>query len=154
MDLKGIRKTSCGFTLLELIVVLFIVSVVMAVVLPSFSTTSSGLKADARRVASILRHLNETAVLKKKTLHLKFDLAEKTLTWPDRGGERTESISSMRIVELQTKGGVSEGELTVFFSPLGLSEHLNIYLSRGDEDMTVAMSPVSGRVKILNGKER
>ncbi len=140
-----------GFTLVEIMVVLFIISVVMAVVLPSFAVSDGKLRAEARTVASTLRYFNEMSALKRKTLPLKFDLDEKTLSWanlPDVGGERTESLESLRAVELQTTGMVEEGELTVFFTPLGLGQDMTVYLSRNDKSMAVALSYISGRVRI------
>lgn len=142
-------KTVSGFTLLELIVVLFIISVAMAVVLPSFFTTGSTLKADAGRLASVLRHLNETSAVKKKTLRLQFDLDQKSIRWPDGEGSRSASISNMRAVELQTTGIVKTGEITVYFAPTGIKQYLWVYLEDEDRELTVVLNPVSGRVKIL-----
>jgi hypothetical protein len=44
---------------------------------------------------------------------------------------------------------VKEGELVVFFEPLGLREYLLVHLRHDDEGRTVAFNPVSGRVRII-----
>jgi type II secretion system protein H len=139
-----------GFTLLELLVVLFIVSLMMAIVAPAFQTSEREAKSEARKLASLIRHLNETSAARKETLHLRFDLDENTIAWKDRA-ERESRLEHLYGVELQTKGLVKEGELTVFFTPLGMGEYMWVYLGHGDDSITVAFNPISGRVKILEG---
>jgi general secretion pathway protein H len=138
-----------GFTLLELMVVLFIVSLMAALVLPNLRYSENRIRSQARKVASILRYLNETAAAKKVTLPISFNIDKGTITWQDSEGERSEEIDSLSAVELQSRGILKEGELVVFFQPLGLREYLMVYLRQDDEERTVAFNPVSGRVKII-----
>src|SRR4030043_685017 len=78
-----------GFTLLELIVVLFIISLVMAFILPSFSGFGENkLKSEAREMASILRYMNDSATSRKGTFLMKFDLDEGSVYGKGRDGER------------------------------------------------------------------
>lgn len=144
---KIIKSPVQGFTLLELIVVLFVVSFVAAVVLPSFTVSSSVVKAEARKVASLLRYLNETAVSRKETLAIMFDLDEGIVAWPEPA-ERTEKMKGLYAVELQSRGMVKEGELTVFFEPTGMREYLAVYLEHNGKEKVVMFNPVSGRAKI------
>lgn len=139
--------SAAAFTLLELMVVLFVVSLVLAIAIPSFSVSSGKLKSEARKVSSMLRYMNETAAAKKETLSLKFDFKNGLIAWND-GAERKEKLESLVAVDLQSTGKVNEGELTVFFSPLGLREYMSVYLRRGEEEITVSFNPISGRTKI------
>ena len=57
-----------GFTLLELVVIIFILSLVLAISFPSFSLQKDGkLKSEAGHIASILRYLNDSAISTKET---------------------------------------------------------------------------------------
>jgi prepilin-type N-terminal cleavage/methylation domain-containing protein len=138
-----------GFTLLELLVVLFVLSLVFALVLPNFAIKEGRIKNDARKIASILRYMNETAALKKQTLQMKFDLDERVLSWEAQDGRKTQEVQGLRAVEIHSRGMVKEGELIVFFGPQGLDEHLWVYLRHDDKEMTVAFNPISGRARIL-----
>jgi hypothetical protein len=136
---------------MELVVVLFIIALMAALLMPSFETSEGRMKSEARKMASLLRYLNETSAAKKKNLSLRFDLGEGTVTPSEGVGGRELRLETLYGVELQTRGLLKEGELTVFFPPLGLREHMWVYLGHGDNGLTVALNPVSGRVKIYKG---
>ncbi len=145
------RRT--GFTLLELAIVVFIISLLAALVFPAFFSTDSKVKAEARKTASILRYLNDNAIATKNTFPMKFSLADGVLSWQGPDGEKTERLKSLASLTLSSKGDIREGEVTVFFGPLGIGENLAVHLRDDDKDMTVSLSPVSGRVKIVEGKQ-
>jgi len=138
-----------GFSLIELIVVLFVLSLVLAIVLPTFTNFGeSRLKAEAREMASILRYLNDNAVSRKETFFIKFDLGKNEVVWREPEGNKTRVFDDLTGVEVQSRGLVSGGELTLFFEPLGAPENLIVYMERGDSHMTVTLHHLSGRVKI------
>jgi general secretion pathway protein H len=138
-----------GFTLLELIVVLFIISLVAAIILPSFAGFGeSKLKSESREMASILRYMNDSAVSRKETFLMKFDLDEGTVYWAGPDGEKTRRFDDMTGVTTQSKGKVSKGEITLFFGPFGIQENLSVHMSKGDKGMTITLNYLSGRVKI------
>ena len=143
-----------GFTLLELIVVLFIISLVMALILPSFSGFGENkLKSEAREMASILRYMNDSAVSRKETFLMKFDLDEGTVYWKGPDGEKKRKFDDITGVTTQSTGKVSKGEITLFFEPLGVRENLSVYMSKGNKEMAITLNHLSGKVKIIqNGK--
>jgi prepilin-type N-terminal cleavage/methylation domain-containing protein len=143
--------TKSGFTLLELAVVVFIISLMAALVFPAFQGSNSRLKSEARRMASLLRYLNDNAISAKETYPLKFDLGEGELSWKGPDGEKSEKIRDLAGVDLQSKGELKKGEVTVFFSPLGIREYMALHLREDYKDMTVSINPISGRVKIAEG---
>jgi general secretion pathway protein H len=149
------RPQRAGFTLLELIVVIFVISLLLAILFPSFyGLEGRSLKSDARRIASLLRYLNDSAISTKVTYPLKFDLKEQTLSWKGPDGEKTEKFESLYSLRLPSKGELKEGEITVFFGPLGIQESIAIYLKDDEEKgMTVALNSLSGRTKIMEDKE-
>ncbi len=143
-----------GFTILELVVVLFVVSIIAAIVLPSFAGFGEGkLKSEAREIASVLRYLNDSAASRKESFPLKFDLDKNLLSWKGPDGERTQKFDDMTGVTTQSLGTVSRGELTFLFEPLGVRENLNVHIGKGDKNMTVALNHLSGRVKIKDKDE-
>jgi prepilin-type N-terminal cleavage/methylation domain-containing protein len=144
---QGRGYSERGFTLVELLVVIFVLSLMTALVLPSFTSSEGEVKGEARKVASLIRHTNESAASKKETLHLTFDLDHGTVKWGE-GGEGGYSLKHLAGVELQGRGLVKEGELTVFFRPTGVGEHMWVYIGRGEGGLAVVYNPVSGRVKV------
>lgn len=138
-----------GFTLLEIVVVLFIVSLVMAVVLPSFAGFGeSKLRSEAREMASILRYMNDSAVSRKETFLIRFNLDKNMVTWQGPDGEKTKKFDDMTGVTTQSNGMVSKGELIVFIEPLGIQENLSIHMRRGKKGMVITLNHLSGKVKI------
>ena len=138
-----------GFTFLELIVALFIVSLVMAVVFPSFAVFGDNkLKSEAREMASVLMYLNDSASSRKETYSITFDLGGNIVSWKGPDGEKREKFEDMTGVITQSNGRVSSGELEVFFSPLGIQENLDVQMSRGDKTLTITLNCLSGKVKI------
>jgi len=138
-----------GFTLLELIVALFIVSLVLAVVFPSFAVFGENrLKAEAREMASILRYMNDSASSRKETFVIKFDLDKNKVFWKGPEGEKTKGFEDLTGVTTQANGMVNKGELIVFFDPLGIKENLSVHMSREKKNITVTLNHLSGKVKI------
>jgi general secretion pathway protein H len=138
-----------GFTLIELILVIFLISLIAAMALPSFYGLSANkLKSDARRIASLLRYLNDTAISTKETYSLKFDLGEGSLSWKDSGGKKTETFEDLVSLYLPSKGEMKEGQVTIFFGPLGIQELIAVRLRKEDKGMIVTLNPWSGRTKV------
>ena len=138
-----------GFTLLELIVALFLISLITAVVLPSFAGFGGRkLKSEAREVASILRFVHDSAISRKETYWVKFDLDGNVVIWKGTEGEKTKKFDNLIIITTQSTGTVSRGEVTIFIEPLGLRENISVHMGTGDENMTITFNHLSGKVKI------
>lgn len=138
-----------GFTLIELIVVLFFLSIVMAVALPSFTGLGEmGLKSEVREMASLLRQMSDSAVARKETYFMRFDLDEGTVSWTGPDGRREKAFDDLTGVTTQATGKVLSGEITFFFEPLGTSENITVHMSDGNNEMSVTLHHLSGRVKI------
>ena len=148
--LRGYSGKRGGFTLLELMMVIFIISVVLALSLPTFTGMGENkIVSDAKRIASILRYLNDSALSTKESLTLRVDLRDKVIGYNGPEGEKSERIDSLSGVELQSRGMVTEGELLVFFSPLGAQENITIHLGDEGSPIAVALNSMNGRVKII-----
>lgn len=143
-----------GFTLLEMVVVIFVLSIVVAVSLPSFiSMGESKILSEAKRLASILRYLGDSAISTRENFHLKVDLGEKVVEYNSPDGERSERFDDIIGVELQSRGLISLGEVTVFFGPTGASENLQFHMRDGRLNITVSLNAMSGRVRIIRSEK-
>jgi prepilin-type N-terminal cleavage/methylation domain-containing protein len=143
-----------GFTLIELIVVIFIVSLVLAVSFPSFyGIGENRTKSEAKRLASLVRHLNDSALSRKETLNMKITFDDKVILYAGPDGEKSEKLDSLSGIELQSRGMVSEGEITLFFSPLGATESFAAHFRDDGSDMSVQFNGTSGRVKITTSNK-
>ncbi len=138
-----------GFTLLELLVVIFILSLFAAVVFPSFYTLDADIvKSEAKEIASVLRYLNDSALATKETYSLKIDFQERVLSWKGPDGERTKTMKSLESIELPSRGKIQEGQVILFFGPLGIQESVILSLHAKNEEMRVEFNQLSGRVRI------
>ena len=109
-------SSSHGFSLLELIVVLFIVSLVVAIVLPSFSGFGENkLKSESREMASILRYMYDSAVSRKETFFMKFDLDTNMISWKGPEGEKTRTFDDMTGVTTQSTRDCFKRRTDIFF---------------------------------------
>ncbi len=139
-----------AFTLLELIVVIFVVSVVLAVSFPTFTLQKDGkLKSEAGHIASTLRYLNDSAISTKETYIVNINFNEKTMHYKGPDGEKMERIDTLSHITTQAKGNISSGEVTVFLSPVGAGENFSVHLTGIESSMAVVFNALSGRVKVL-----
>ncbi len=145
---------SGGFTLLELLVVIFVLSLVLAVAVPSLTGIGEDrMKSDAKRLASIVRYLNDSAISTKNTLNMKITFADKMIRYGGPEGDKSEKFDLLSGIELQSRGLVSEGEVIVFFGPVGASESFTLHLKDDKSDMSIAFNSISGRVGITRSDE-
>lgn len=139
-----------GFTLIEIVAVVFILSLLLGLVAPSLSSFS-GHKAqsDAKRIAGTLRYIHDSALGSKKTFSLTADLDRRTLRYEIPEGIRSENSDTLSAVEVQSRGMITTGEITLHFGPLGGQERVVFHLDdAGRRSYTVTFSPLSGRVRI------
>ena len=142
-----------GFTLLELIVVIFIVSLMLAFSFPHFTVMGDGkMKSEARNVASILRYMNDSALATKETSTMKLNFSQKTLSYKGREEEKIETLTNLSGLHLQSRGTVSDGEVIIFFGPTGASESFTVYLKGEKSQTAITLNCLSGRVKVLSGE--
>jgi len=143
-----------GFSILELVVALFILSLGLAVVFPSFSIQKDAkLKSEAGRVASILRYLNDSAVSTKETFEMNLNFNKKTVHYRGPEGEKEEKIDTLSEITLQSRGKRSDGEVSVLFGPTGAGENLTITLTGLKSSLVIVFNALSGRVKVVEREE-
>lgn len=142
------RKQS-GFTLLEIIIVVFLLTIVTAVVLPSFSSVAPrDISLEAKSVASIIRHLDDTSRNTGTDALLTINLDVKTISYKSSEQEDSKDIGSLYSVETASSGLKEKGEVKIVFPPAGLLEVLRITLFEGPSYKDIIYNPYIGRVVI------
>lgn len=163
-----IRPLQAGFTLLELIVVLFLVSLIAALIFPRLpSSQASDLRNSARQLAVLMRYLEERAVATKKTYYLRINLDEDRLsvsrkeTDDNKNGQdddqflkRQPLAKGIRVSDISTDqlGTINTGEALISYGPGGRSAPLLLHLAAPDNSYyTIQALPVSGSIKVAAG---
>jgi len=147
-------KCSKAFTLVELIITLFVISLILSLSLPTLTGIGENrMASDAKRIASILRYLSDSGISTKENLPLNVNFGEKILRYSGPDGDKSERFDSLAGIELQSKGMVTRGEVTVVFGPSGASESFQVHLHNDKQDISVVLNALSGRVKIVQKEE-
>lgn len=148
-----------GFTLLELLVVLFIVTTVAFIVFPNL--WSEIAKDDKVTVASTLRNLREEAIATKKEILFTVDFRERQFRIKGAKGipEDKSRIIDMNDDEtweifIPSRGTIKEGQVIVAFSPSVQEELIALYLTKNGKDTTIILNNLSGEVEIEEGKRK
>jgi general secretion pathway protein H len=156
-----------GFTLIELILVLFIVGLLFAAVFPKVSGLGRGdLKLSSRHLIRTVQLILDRSTSTKRLYRLHYDLDNQQY-WASvlqEDGEfvpvdptvltRVTLSKPIRIEDVTTlrQGKVTEGEAYTQFYPTGMVEKTLLHLTKGDEDqVTLIVQPLTGRVKVMEG---
>ena len=142
-SIKGPGK---GLTLLELVVVLFIISLFVAVAVPVFRSHHN--QPDALKMASLLRELNDSSIAMKKSFNITFNLDTGLVSWTGPDGKRSARFKGLIEVRTPSRGKVKDGTLQVFFGPEGAPENIDALIEGRTGDYQVRLNALSGRVRI------
>jgi len=144
-----------GFTLLELVIVIFIISLATALIMPSFWTIGeSQLKAEARRIGGALRYIHDEAVGKKQTYLFKVNMNDNY--WEFKSNKENKMVyigEKVEVVEVwvPSLGTVSVGEVITEFGPTGAGEPIVLHLKKDKSEYTIIFNHLNGRAKIVEG---
>ena len=84
----------------------------------------------------------------KKPMPININFKDKTLRYTGPDGEKVEKVDTLSRITMQSKGNVSDGEVTVLLSPAGAGENFSIHLTGIESSMAVVFNALSGRVKV------
>lgn len=158
------RQSIKGFTLVELLVVLFLIGLMLMIAVPSFMYTVEGLKfkATARQIVSTLKFARNTAVFKQKSQTVGFDI-DNNLYWLEEQGlggdkdHRLQGIKTFKLpsdVSIKTLEFVEEriesGKGNIIFYPNGSSSSGAIVVKnkRTDEDFRIGVDILTGLTEV------
>lgn len=136
---SGSITNRAGFTLLEVLVVLVLVSVITAVVAPSVGTgvQTLRLQSAARHVAAALRLARARAIRRQEVYLVSFDRERGQVTIASGDLDDRRSFDLPRDVHLEWAGLLSDtaraelpppDPVTFFFSPNGAAQALEVRL--------------------------
>ncbi|MEW6602197.1 MAG: type II secretion system protein [Nitrospirota bacterium] len=144
-----------GFTLIELIVVIFIISLATALVMPNlWISKERALMHEAKRIGNTLMYIYDEAVGKKQVYALKLDLSSDTFAYESEKEKRSFSLEdgiSFKNIVIPSMGEIAIGEVIYPLGPLGPEEPITLHLIKDDSEYTVLFNHLSGRAKILKG---
>ena len=155
-----------GFTLLEMVVVVAILSLLVVIVLPLLpSSEVSALSDSARRLSALVRYLGDQSVTTKSLYRMQLDLSDNTVAIKKivNGVEREpeDPFFSRRVmaqgvniedIETPRLGKTGDGTINVDFGAAGLGEFMIIHLrGRGGDHFTVTAIPYGGKVEVQKG---
>lgn len=148
-------KARSGFTLIELIVVIFILSIASALIIPSFMDAGEGsLKADAKRIGSALRYVYDESVSKKNNYLFRINLDDDSYGFSGESESKNFKLKDdvfMKDILIPSMGARSEGEFIVKFGPLGTEEPIILHLIKEKNEYTVIFNNINGRAGIYEG---
>ena len=171
--MRGIIRTlragtsNKGFTIIELVLVIFIIGLVLAMIFPRLPGLDGGsLRQSSRHFIRTVQVVMNRATSTKRLYRLNYDL-ENEQYWATVLGPEGEFVPIDATVSRRTRlrepidlqdvitvrqGRVIEGEAYTQFYPSGLVERTHLHFTDGDEKtITLIIQSLTGRVKILDG---
>lgn len=161
---KHHQRTKTGFTLIELMVVMLLISIILAVAIPRFEGgfLQDPIKQFSRKMISTVRSLRSAAVQTQKQQTLIIDLntqqlyvagppvqAETEPVAPKKSFKLPDSLALVA-VEFSSSDRITTGNAQIHFYPEGYSDHAFIRLESGDEDRyTFVVQPLLPKVKLF-----
>jgi general secretion pathway protein H len=149
--LRPLTRSSPGFSLFELIVVMLIVAIAGAFVAPSISSgwRSRQVRQGARRIAGVMRGLRERAVRRGVEQVLILDPDGVTFRWSD--GQEAALPDGVSFTDIKGGWRDADGSARVIFYPNGGSSGLGIIVAHGPHEglqFAIEVEPLLGSVVI------
>lgn len=140
-----------GFTLLEIIITLMVITLVVAVAYPSLSrgTTALSLRTTSRDILSILRYTREKAVTEQSGMRVVLDQDNQSVMMINDTDNSTRTYWLPEKVKIQgviTRGVEADsGVSTVRFLPNGSSSAVEILIeSQTGAAVKIVSDPITG----------
>lgn len=161
------KKSSAngGFTLLELMIVMVLISLMTAIAMPGLRSTlfSDQLKSATRKILGLVSEASQEAMRKQSGYSLQFDLDQNSVSAvqgqseeksdQQQEGQGSALPGSVRVVDIvSVHGGMqSEGKAVIRFSGKGYVDKTLIHLRADDgRDMTIMLSPFLGVTRVFD----
>ncbi len=147
-----------AFTLIELIIVIFIISLTTALIIPNFwETGEMALRSEAKRIGNTLRYIYDEAAGKKRTYTLKVDLDTGSWGFESENESRSFKMKEgvlFRDIIIPSLGRITTGEAILPFGPLGPEEPVVLHLIKDGAEYTVIFNHLNGRAKVYEGYQQ
>jgi type II secretory pathway pseudopilin PulG len=157
---KGVRASD-GFTILEIIIVLFLLAGLLGIVLPRISLDEN-LSSVGRRMVGTVRSLQSLAMSSQKTVRLYVDM-DRGLYWPMILDGNQEKIptdptwatplnfpATIRVSDvLLSQGKKESGRVDLSFYPTGRIDPMTMHMMDTKNNiLAIAIEPVTGAIRM------
>lgn len=165
IDSRSGSSGTGGFTLVELMVVMVLITIVTAFSLPAIRSSmfSDQLRGTARRLIGLVSEASQDAVGRQIPSQLNFDM-EQNIVWMSDVSDNSDSTNappryqvvlpdSVRVVDVDTAHGgkVGQGTAKLEFSKKGYVDRTFIHLRSDDgRDMTLMLSPFIAVTRVVD----
>jgi type II secretory pathway pseudopilin PulG len=154
-------RSSGGFTILEIIIVLFLLVGLLGIILPRISLEEN-LGSVGRRMVGTVRSLQSLAMLTQKTIRLYVDM-DRGVYWPvilDGNQEKVpldptwatplKLSETIRLSDILVGQGKKEsGLVDLFFYPTGRIDPATMHLVDASNNiLAIAIEPVTGAIRM------
>ncbi len=161
------RRKSAGFTLIEIMVVVFLLGAFFSVAMPRvFKTGDMSLRSASRGLVTTIRYLYSKSVFEKRIYKLSFDIdageywvevlqGNQFTSGEGSGHGRKKLPSEVSFNDIQTErtqGKVGSGrDAFILFLPTGIVDSAVIHLRTGkDNFFTLSTNPYTGATKVFD----
>jgi type II secretory pathway pseudopilin PulG len=143
------NESRVGFTLLELIIVLFLVMLILSLVVIVFAhtLTSSRLSATAREMSATIRYARSLAQIRGEQQTITIDMDLRRYGIEGREGKDIPPDITVRVID-PLSGEVRKGKYPIIFHVPGGVEGGTIVLTVREKSVSIQVDPVVGSVVI------
>jgi general secretion pathway protein H len=142
------RNDNRGFTLLEMILVIFLITLIVGISAVVFSRSLPSQKVDAtaREIMAAFRQARSSAITSGKWQVLTVEIEGRSFSIEEGGVTRKiPDDVTIRVID-PLYGEVVEGGYRFVFAPSGVTEGGTIVLSAGKKVVTLEIDPIVGAV--------
>ena len=147
------RRTTRGFTFIELMVVLCIIGLAAAVVVPAIDAgmDSREVRRATRQIAATMHHLRSEALATGKTRRLRINPSQNAIETDDHG--RWAELTERAVIE-RVDGGVmaGDGSVDILFYANGANSGADIVIAsrrdRASNRIRLLLDPLVGTVRV------
>lgn len=142
-------KKNSGFTLLELIIVLFLISLIMGLVGVFFANTlpSNKFNATVREIVASIRYARSLAQSSGENETITIDLDSRKYALPGRGEKPIPPEVNIKVVD-PLSGDITTGRYQMLFPAFGGAEGGTIVLWDKKRVASISLDPVVGSVVV------
>ena len=146
------KRTDKGFTLLEIIIVLFLVTLMtgLSAVFISNFLPSVKFNAAGREMSAMIRHARSLARMTMESQTFVIDLDNKTYGIEGSATKNIPQESLIKVVD-PFSGEIIHGRYSIAFNPTGNMEGGTIILSARKKVLRIDMDPIMGAVLSMEG---
>ncbi len=147
-----VKRTHKGFTLLEIIIVLFLVTLIMGLSAVFFSNFLPSVKFNAagREMTAMIRHTRSLARMNMVSQTFVIDLDNKTYGIEGLDTKHIPQESSVKVID-PFAGEITKGKYSIIFHPAGSMGGGTIILSTRKKALRIDMDPITGAVLNVEG---